>query len=173
MSGTGETPGYAADRAAIEDLMARYLFAMDWSDFDAYGAMFTEDGELEYASGTAKGRAAIVESIKGFKQRIGEVYTDSNGNPAMLRHVLSQKVIRVEGDRAFVVAFWWEMANNGPGDAPKAGTFGTYEDELERQADGRWLFTKRRILNEFLKGRETGTINPVILLDQRAAKAAQ
>ena len=38
---------YAEDRAEIEDLMARYLFAMDWGDFDAYAATFTEDGVLD------------------------------------------------------------------------------------------------------------------------------
>jgi ketosteroid isomerase-like protein len=164
-------PSYAQDRAAIEDLMARYLFAMDWGDYDAYTAMFTEDGELEYARGTAKGRAAIGESVRAFKQAIGAIYTDSTGKPAILRHILAQTVIRVEGDRAFAVALWWEMANDGPGDKPKAGTFGTYEDELVRQ-DGQWLFRKRRILNEFLDGRATGETNPVLLMDQRAKEAA-
>jgi hypothetical protein len=133
--------------------------------------MFTEDGELEYARGTAKGRAAIGESVRAFKQAIGAIYTDSTGKPAILRHILAQTVIRVEGDRAFAVALWWEMANDGPGDKPKAGTFGTYEDELVRQ-DGQWLFRKRRILNEFLDGRATGETNPVLLMDQRAKEAA-
>ncbi|MBO9602054.1 MAG: nuclear transport factor 2 family protein [Novosphingobium sp.] len=163
---------YAQDRAEIEDLMARYLFAMDWADYDAYAEMFTEDGELEYARGTAKGRAAIGESVRAFKAAIGQIYTDSRGRPAILRHILAQTVIRVEGDRAFAVALWWEMANDGPGDKPKAGTFGTYEDELVRQ-DGRWLFSKRRILNEFLDGRATGETNPVLLLDQRAKACAR
>jgi uncharacterized protein (TIGR02246 family) len=163
-------PSYAQDRAEIEDLMARYLFAMDWADYDAYAEMFTEDGELEYARGTAKGRDAIGESVRAFKQAIGGIYKDSKGNPALLRHIIAQTVIRIEGDRAFAVAFWWEMANDGPGDKPKAGTFGTYEDELVRQ-DGRWLFSRRRILNEFLDGRATGETNPVLLLDKRAEAA--
>lgn len=161
---------YAQDRAEIEDLMARYLFAMDWGDFEAYGTMFTEDGELEYARGTARGRAAIGESVRAFKQAIGGIYTDSKGNPAILRHIIAQTVIRIEGDRAWSTAFWWEMANDGPGDKPKAGTFGTYEDELVRQ-DGRWLFTRRRILNEFLEGRATGETNPVRGIDARAGAA--
>ena len=44
---TGYGPGYAADRAAIEDLMARYLLAMDYHDADAYAECFTEDGVLD------------------------------------------------------------------------------------------------------------------------------
>ena len=105
---------YADDRAAIEDLMARYLFAMDWNDFDAYVAMFTEDGELEYARGSATGRENIGATVKAFKESIGKIYTDQNGDPAALRHVIAHKVIRVEGDRAWATSFWYEMANDGP-----------------------------------------------------------
>ena len=40
---------YGQDRAEIEDLMARYLFAIDYFDWDSYVATFTDDGELEFA----------------------------------------------------------------------------------------------------------------------------
>ena len=49
------------------------------------------------------------------------------------------------------------------------GTYGIYVDEL-RKVGGRWLFAKRRILNEFLPGRESGPGNPVLAMDA-AAKA--
>lgn len=158
---------YAADRAEIEDLMARYLFAMDYNDFESYGQTFTEDGELEFASGSAFGRDNIVATAKGFKERIGKLYTDEQGNPAVLRHVLAHTTMRIEGDKAWVRAFWYEMANNGPGNSLKMGTFGIYEDEVVKQ-DGRWLYAKRRILNDFLKGRETGPENPVLAMDALA-----
>ena len=38
---------YASDRAEIADLMARYLFAMDYNDYDAYAECFAEDGVLD------------------------------------------------------------------------------------------------------------------------------
>jgi hypothetical protein len=62
------------------------------------------------------------------------------------------------------------MANNGPGNSLKMGTFGIYEDELVR-VEGRWLFSKRRILNDFLKGRESGPNNPVLEMDRLAESA--
>ena len=168
----GAASGYAQDRAEIENLMARYLFAMDWNDFEAYAGMFTEDGELDYASGNAKGREAIVETIKSFKERIGKHYVDADGDPAKLRHVVAQTVIRVEGDRAWCTAFWYEMANDGPQGQLKMGTFGTYEDEL-RRVDGKWLFARRQINNEFLEGRGTGDVNPVRKLDAAAEASRQ
>lgn len=167
MQDANSTPSYADDRAAIENLMARYLFALDWNDLETFGETFTEDAEFEYARGTAKGREAIVETIRGFKKRISAHYTDEDGNPAILRHVLGQTVIRVEGDRAWTTAFWWEMANNGPGKTPLVGTFGIYEDEL-RRVDGEWKFSLRRVLNEFLPGRESGAVNPVLAMDRKS-----
>ena len=50
---------YGEDRAAIEDLQARYLFALDFHDPDLYVSTFTEDGVLDYGSGEVKGREAI------------------------------------------------------------------------------------------------------------------
>jgi hypothetical protein len=165
---------YARDRAEIEDLMARYLFALDYNDLDSFIEMFTADAEFEFARGTAYGKADILETVRGFKQRIGQIYTDVDGNSAILRHVLAQTAVRVEGDRAWTRAQWFETANDGPRDpesgrlTPTMGTFGIYEDEL-RKVDGRWLFSKRRILNEFLSGRESGPGNPVLGMDAAAA----
>ena len=98
---------------------------------------------------------------------------DAEGNPAILRHILGHTAIRIEGDRAWTRAQWFEMADDGPRDeasgrkTPKMGTYGIYEDELQR-VDGRWLFSKRRILNEFLEGRRSGPANPVLDMDAAA-----
>jgi len=158
---------YAADRAEIEDLQARYLFAIDYSDWDAYVATFAEDGELEFASGTSKGRAAIREAVTRFAEGIGRFYATADGKPAKLRHIILQTAIRVEGDRAWSRSQWLEMANHGPGDEPKIGTYGIYEDELTK-ASGRWLFAKRRVLNEFIPNRGSGPGNPVAEMDALA-----
>jgi hypothetical protein len=159
---------YAQDRAEIEDLMARYLFAIDYHDWDAYVGTFAPDGELEFASGTSKGRAAIREAVSRFAERIGEFYHTEDGQPATLRHVILQSVIRVEGERGWARALWLEMANHGPGDTMKMATYGIYEDELVKTG-GQWLFARRRVLNEFLKGRASGPANPVADMDLLAA----
>jgi hypothetical protein len=52
------------DRAEIEDLLARYVFALDWQDPERYGSTFTTDGVLVWAGGTVTSRAAIVEEIR-------------------------------------------------------------------------------------------------------------
>ncbi len=52
---------YAEDRAEIQNLQARYLFALDWGDADTYASTFAPNGELDYAGGVEKGRKAIHE----------------------------------------------------------------------------------------------------------------
>ncbi|MEN7535668.1 nuclear transport factor 2 family protein [Aurantiacibacter flavus] len=158
---------YAADRAEIEDLTARYLFAIDYHDWDAYVATFAEDGELEFAAGVSKGREAIRETVIDFAAGIGRFYHTEDGEPAKLRHVMLQNAIRVEGDRAWGRILWVEMANDGPGDSMKMGTYGLYEDEY-RRIEGRWLIQRRNVLNEFIDSRNSGPENPVAEMDAAA-----
>ena len=53
---TRPASSYAEDRAAIEDLQARYLFALDFHDPDLYVSTFTPDGVLDIGNGEIKGR---------------------------------------------------------------------------------------------------------------------
>jgi hypothetical protein len=56
---------YGEDRAQIEDLQARYLFARDFHDPQLYASTFTPDGVLDYGEGDVKGREAIIKVIAG------------------------------------------------------------------------------------------------------------
>ena len=166
-------PTYAQDRAEIEDLLSRYLFAMDYNDFETYADTFTEDGTLEYATGTVTGRENIRAEAKAFKARVGKLFTDVDGNPSILRHVLCHSTIRVEGDLAWHTGFWFEFDNGGERNAAGRktilmGTFGVYEDQLQR-VDGEWKFFYRNIRNEFLPGRDSGRDNPVLAMDRLAS----
>ncbi len=151
-------PSYAEDRAEILDLMARYLFALDWSDGEAYAACFTEDGELDWARETTKGRAALATMCNGFAAAMRGIMGD-----VPHRHFLAQTAITVDGDRAHARAAWFEMARGADGlrnDGFGKSSFGHYEDTPMR-VDGRWLFARRKIYNEFLPGRSAGKQNPV------------
>jgi hypothetical protein len=143
---------YASDRAEIADLMARYLFAMDYNDYDTYAECFAEDGELDYAAGITRGREAIRTEAKVFKDNVARLFVDWQGNPAKLRN------------RAWNTGLWWEMTNGGPEGSLATPSFGTYEDELVR-VEGRWLFKRRKIYNEFIEGRQTDPGNPVLAMD--------
>lgn len=140
---------YAEDRALIEDLQARYLFALDFRDADAYAATFAEDGVLDYGAGKIRGREAIREMVAGMRENAQTQSTaDTQGlRPAAGRHNISNIVLEIDGDRATGTAYWFHMGNANPERSAQLNSFGHYEDELVK-VDGEWLFSLRKIYNE-------------------------
>ena len=134
---------YGDDRAEIEDLQARYLFALDFHDPDLYVSTFTEDGVLDYGSGDVKGRQAIKEVIG----RMPAPAVVAGKRAAAARHNISNIVIKVDGNKAKSISAWFHYSNDNPDRRGVFDGFGHYEDELVK-VNGKWLFTKRKIYNE-------------------------
>ena len=134
---------YADDRSEIEDLQARYLFAMDFHDPELYVTTFTEDGILDVGSGEIKGRDAIKQTIA----RMPQPAATPGMRPAVGRHNISNIVVKIDGNKASGRAYWFHYSNDNPKRAGVFDGFGHYEDELVK-VKGRWLFAKRRIYNE-------------------------
>lgn len=147
-SGTsGQQPrnDYGVDRALIEDLQARYLFAMDFRDAQSYAGTFTEDGVLDYGGGKLQGREAIHAMVVTARERAA---TQAEGEgPPDGRHSITSMVIDVDGDRATSVAYWFLMVSDPPERVARVHSYGHYEDELVK-VDGQWLFSLRKIYNE-------------------------
>jgi uncharacterized protein (TIGR02246 family) len=154
---------YAEDRALIEDLQARYLFALDFQDPQAYANTFTEDGVLDYGAGPIKGRKAIADMVAGMKERTKQQREkDASLRPSAGRHSITNIVIAVNGDKATSVAYWSHMGNANPERKSVVNSFGHYEDELVK-VNGQWLFSKRKIYNEVIpEWSAAGAENPVV-----------
>jgi len=123
------------DRQAIEQLLAGdYPHALDTRDFDAYAALYTEDGELSLQGNTVKGRAAI-------KAFVG-------ARPAEPRviHPITNLSYTIEGDTATGGAYWQDIGLAGG--TPGVLIAGRYEDTL-RKVNGQWQIAKRNIVIEF------------------------
>ena len=122
---------YAEERALIENLQARYLFALDFKDHDLYVTTFTPDGILDVGNGAVVGREAIKAAV---------------ANMPGGRHHITNLVLRIDGDRATGRAAWMHTGKNAEG-RMMIGGFGHYEDDFVK-VDGEWLFARRRIYNE-------------------------
>lgn len=121
------------DKEAIRDLLSEYCVCLDNDRFAEFAALFTPDGTWETAFGSATGRADIevlVRRIAGDPPRPKRI------------HMVSNIVIRLQGDRAAVTANWIMPVTGDRGPAIDSG--GSYADDLAKQ-DGRWLFRHRRI----------------------------
>ena len=150
---------YAEDRAEIQNLQARYLFALDWGDADTYASTFAPNGELDYASGVEKGRKAIHDSIQKFHEMMMKAGAHSKLRPSATRHNITNMVIKVDGNHATGRAYWVEFNDNNKDRKAELGAYGHYEDTMEK-IDGKWYFTKRVIYNEQLPKRAAGPKNP-------------
>ncbi len=123
------------DRQAIEQLLAGdYPHALDTRNFDAYAALFTEDGELTLQGNTAKGRAAIKQFVSALP-----------AEPRVV-HPINNLSYTIDGDSAQGGAYWQDIGLvNG---APGVVVAGRYEDTL-RKVDGQWRIATRNIIIEF------------------------
>jgi uncharacterized protein (TIGR02246 family) len=153
--------GYGDDRALIEDLQARYLFAFDFGDAEGYAGTFTPDGVLDYGGGQLKGRKAIADFIAAGRKRTEEARakTPAGERPSVGRHIISNIVVKIDGNKARGVAYWTHMTSGSNG----RGTvdfFGHYEDEMVK-VNGEWLFASRRIYNEAIPEWASQYVNPV------------
>jgi ketosteroid isomerase-like protein len=124
-----------AERQAIDQLVAGdYPRALDASDWDAYVATYTEDGEVVLLGNSSKGRAAIKSFLAA--QPAGE----------RVIHVISNLSYKITGDTATGGAYWQDIGNvNG---APGVVVAGHYDDSL-RKVNGAWKFAKRSIVIDF------------------------
>ncbi|HWL62591.1 MAG TPA: nuclear transport factor 2 family protein [Steroidobacteraceae bacterium] len=152
--------GYARDRAQIDELMARYLFALDWQDPEMYGSVFTTDGVLVWAGGTVNGREAIVKELHNARAADERANAATPGlRPFRRRHFISNFVLRIDGDRATLRSLWFEFNNDGAERRPYVGAYGHLEDEL-RRVDGQWLIARHQVFNEQREAMAAGPENP-------------
>ena len=151
---------YAQDRAEIDDLLARYLFALDWQDPETYGETFAENGVLVWAGGTVNGRAAIVQEMRN--ARAADERTNAETpelRPFKRRHFISNFTVHIDGDHATARSLWFEFNNDTPDRKPYVGAYGHLEDELQR-VDGKWLISRHQVFNEQRQNMSSGGANP-------------
>jgi len=137
----------ADDRAAIKNLQARYMFALDWQDPVAYAATFAQDGTLVSAVAQAHGRVAIQQEVVKMRENDRTAVAKEGLRPFSRRHVITDLVLKITGDHATGRAYWAGYNDDNPQRHPYVESYGHYEDELVK-VEGHWLFKKRTIFNE-------------------------
>jgi hypothetical protein len=152
---------YGDDRARIEDLQARYLFAFDFGDAEGYAGTFAPDGILDFGQGEVQGREAIARFISDGRTRTeaARANVPEGERPSVGRHIINNMVITVNGDTAHGVAYWTHMTS-GPDGRGTVDFFGHYEDDMVK-INGEWFFSRRNIYNEAIPEWASEYINPV------------
>jgi uncharacterized protein (TIGR02246 family) len=94
------------DRDAISQILARYCWAFDAGDGDAYAALWTEDGVLSGFGAPSVGHAALKQAVAQSFEQLGGKTRHHLHNVVMAYAGLGDEV-RVEGYN--LVTNWAEM----------------------------------------------------------------
>ena len=127
-------------RGAIENVLNRYSIAYDDNDMAEMADTFTEDAVLSM-------RIAGGDLIGPFegKTAVMKLMTDSlAGQTDQRRHVTTNVAIRKETEDAATVTSYLTLISVKDSKATLLST-AKYEDELVKEEDGAWRFTKRHI----------------------------
>lgn len=138
-----ENLGTYADRIAVEDVMARYVWAVDSLDADGYVAVFTPDAVIDSNGSISKGHDEIRKVVTGLIQR-----RDDNRAkglpPSNLYHVSSNVRITFPAAGEALHQSYWQTVRRDKAGTVVVAAMGRSEDRLVKR-DGKWLIRFRKL----------------------------
>ena len=133
-------------RIAVEDVMARYVWAVDSLDPEGYVAVFTEDAIIDSNGSISKGREEIRKIVLSLIQRRDD--NKAKGLPASnLYHVISNVRITFPKPGEALHQSYWQTVRRDKDGKMTAAAMGRSEDRLVKR-NGKWLI-QARILTVF------------------------
>ncbi len=127
-------------RGEIENVLNRYSIAYDQNDMTEMADTFADSASLtmRIAGGD------LIGPFEG-KEAVMKLMTDSLASQTdQRRHVTTNLAVRKETDDAASVESYLTLISVEGGKATLLST-ALYQDELVKEADGAWRFTKRHI----------------------------
>lgn len=127
-------------RSAIENVLNRYSIAYDDDDMTEMADTFAEDAVMTLRIGDGD----LIGPFDG-KEAIMKLMVDSLANQTdQRRHVTTNMVVRAEDGTTATVSSYLTLISVENGAARVLST-ARYDDELRREDDGAWRFTKRHV----------------------------
>ncbi len=132
----------ARDRAQIDELMWKYVRALDTLSADAYAANYTPDGSF----GATKGRDALKKMVGDLAARRAEAKAKGEPPPPPMFHVVTNPYLSfTDKDHAIMRAYWMTIFGAaGEKVPPRVAAAGRSIDHLVR-VNGRWLIQSRDV----------------------------
>jgi hypothetical protein len=133
-----------ADRAAIHEVMQKYVWSVDALDADGYVSVFTEDAEVDSNGVIHKGHAAIRKVVTDLQAR--QAANRAQGKPpGNLYHVISNERVSFTSPTEALYQSYWQTLRKGQDNRYAAGGFGRSEDRLVKR-NGQWLIKSRKLV---------------------------
>ena len=138
-----ENLGTVEDRIAVEDVMARYVWAVDSFDPDGYVAVFTEDAVIDSNGAISKGHQQIRGIVTGLIKRRDD--NKAKGLPAAnLYHMTSNVRITFPKPGEALHQSYWQTIRRDTDGKMIAAAMGRSEDRLVKR-NGKWLIRSRKL----------------------------
>ena len=138
-----ENLGTYEDRIAVEDVMARYVWAVDSLDADGYVAVFTKDAVIDSNGNISKGHDEIRKIVTSLIQRRDD--NKAKGlPPSNLYHVISKVRITFPKANEAVHHSYWQTVRRDKDGRMIAAAMGRPEDHLVKR-NGKWLIQFRKL----------------------------
>lgn len=129
------------ERRGVLETLYRYGHAIDYGAEDDWVDCFTEDAVYDVHRGEQTGRSSESIRCEGRAEIAAFVSRHSRAPEAWHKHMLSEPMISIEGERARAVSYFARLDHGAEG--PYLRAFGRYRDRLVRCSDGRWRFEAR------------------------------
>ena len=138
-----EKLGTYEDRIAVDDVMSRYVWAVDSLDADGYVAVFTEDAVIDSNGNISKGHEQIRAIVTNLIKRRDD--NKAKGLPAgNLYHVISNvRITFPKANEALYQSYWQTVRRDNEG-RMIAAAMGRSEDHLVKR-NGKWLIQFRKL----------------------------
>jgi uncharacterized protein (TIGR02246 family) len=135
--------GTSEDRIAVEDVMARYVWAVDSLDAEGYVAVFTDDAVIDSNGSISRGREEIRKIVTSLIQRRDD--NKAKGLPASnLYHVISNVRITFPKPGEALHQSYWQTVRRDQDGKMTAAAMGRSEDRLVTR-NGKWLIQSRKL----------------------------
>ena len=135
--------GTYEDRIAVEDVMTRYVWAVDSLDAEGYLAVFTEDAIIDSNGTISKGHEEIRKIVTNLIQRRDD--NKAKGLPTSnLYHMISNERITFPKAGEALHQSYWQTVRRDTDGRMIAAARGRSEDRLVKR-DGKWLIQWRKL----------------------------
>ena len=135
--------GTYEDRIAVEDVMARYVWAVDSLDPEGYVAVFTEDAVIDSNGIISKGHEEIRRIVTSLTQRRDD--NKAKGLPTSnLYHVISSVRITFPKPGEALHQSYWQTVRRDKEGKMIVAAMGRSEDRLVKR-NGKWLIQWRKL----------------------------
>lgn len=151
---TSELETQLADRFAIDDLMVRYIDAIDTKDWDLLDTVFTPDAILDYTTSGGPDAKGPYPEIKKWLQNALAVFP-------LTQHMIGKSKIEFDGDMAKCRTIFHNpmiLPINSDGNYDSSGTGqsvfivgGWYLDTCQKTADG-WRIVHKYEEQAYMSG---------------------